>query len=93
MATRDKDGLHGRFRDRTQYHNEETNTYTVRDETGKFMRGKQGSPYKRIRKEWLLIIIIRSFNKSIGDYQNFHHHFLILYSMEAASYSIYRFLE
>lgn len=51
MATKDKDGLHGYFRNRTQYHNEEKNTFMVRDETGRFMRGKQGSPYKRIRKE------------------------------------------
>lgn len=52
MAKRHDGHLVGPIKDRTQYHNENTDMYTVRNtENGQFMRGKQGAHYKNITKE------------------------------------------
>jgi hypothetical protein len=53
MATIKNDGYrHGAIRDRSQYHDVKTDTYRERDtNTGEFTRGKQGAPYKNVRKE------------------------------------------
>lgn len=53
MATKKGDGyLHGPIKGKTQYHNENTDTYTERDKkTGQFTRGRKGKPYKGVTKE------------------------------------------
>lgn len=53
MATQTGDGfLRGQTKNKSQYHNTETDVYMVRDAiTGQFTRGKKGSPYKNVRKE------------------------------------------
>jgi hypothetical protein len=53
MAKRNGKGyLEGQTRDRAQFYNENTGTYTVRDtETGKFTRGGKKTPYKNVKKE------------------------------------------
>lgn len=53
MATRPGVGyLKGQIRDRSQYHDPNTDVYRERNtETGQFMRGRQGAPFKNVRKE------------------------------------------
>jgi hypothetical protein len=53
IATRKGDGyLHGPIKERSQYHNEKTDTYYERKTTdGRFMRGRKEDRYKGVSRE------------------------------------------